>query len=150
MPIIIHVPAVPIPQPRQRHRIVASSGHIYAHNYTPSRHPVNAFKASVQYAFAQAYSGSPLDGPLCVEIVCVFPRPKSKMRKRGSMPREPYVAKRADWDNVGKAISDALNGIAWHDDGQLVDVRVQRWMAAGDESAHVEIAIREWNRGDAV
>lgn len=139
--IAFSVATIPVAQPRQRHRIVSAAGRIYSHNYTPARHAVNAFKAAVQYAFAQTYSGSPLDGPLCVEIVCVFPRPKSKMRKRGSMPREPYVAKRADWDNVGKAISDALNGIAWHDDGQLVDVRVQRWMASSEEQPHVEISI---------
>lgn len=29
-----------------------------------------------------------------------------------------------DWDNVGKIVSDALNGIAYRDDSQIVDARV--------------------------
>ena len=29
-----------------------------------------------------------------------------------------------DWDNIGKLVSDALNGIAYHDDCQIVDARV--------------------------
>lgn len=141
-PIRFTVPAVPVPQPRQRHRIVSAGTRLYTSNYTPSKHPVNAFKAAVQQAFAAAYKGPPLEGPLEMSMVCIFPRPKAKIWKSKPMPREPYVANRADWDNVGKAVSDALNGLAWRDDGQLVDVHVQRWIAAGDEQPHVEVVIQ--------
>lgn len=139
--IAFRVPSVPTAQPRQRHRVVTIGGKPRAVNYTPARHPVNAFKAAVQHAFASGYEGPPLDGPLRMRIVCVFPRPKSKTWKRRPMPREPYTARRADWDNVGKAVSDALNGLAWRDDGQLADVRVERWIAAGDERPRVEVRV---------
>ena len=33
-------------------------------------------------------------------------------------------AHRCDWDNLGKTISDALNGIAYEDDSQIDDARV--------------------------
>lgn len=33
---------------------------------------------------------------------------------------EPTSLKSGDWDNHGKAISDALNGICYHDDRQIV------------------------------
>ena len=31
---------------------------------------------------------------------------------------------RSDWDNLGKAISDALNGVIWNDDRQVIDAHV--------------------------
>jgi Holliday junction resolvase RusA-like endonuclease len=31
-----------------------------------------------------------------------------------------------DWDNVGKIVCDALNGVAWHDDAQIVDAHVEK------------------------
>lgn len=31
---------------------------------------------------------------------------------------------RPDWDNISKLVCDALNGIAWHDDSQIVDCHV--------------------------
>ena len=31
-----------------------------------------------------------------------------------------------DWDNIGKIVSDALNGIAYRDDSQVVDSRVRK------------------------
>lgn len=34
--------------------------------------------------------------------------------------------KRADWDNLGKLVSDALNGIIWVDDRQVIDARVMK------------------------
>lgn len=135
------VHAVPTAQPRQRHRVAIIGGMHRVMNYTPAKHPVNAFKAAVQHAFASCYNGPPLEGPLQVRIVCVFPRPTAKVWKKRPMPREPYTASRADWDNVGKAVSDALNGLAWRDDGQLADVRIERWIASGDEQPHVEIEI---------
>ncbi len=33
-------------------------------------------------------------------------------------------ARRCDWDNLGKLVSDALNGVCWFDDSQVVDARV--------------------------
>jgi Holliday junction resolvase RusA-like endonuclease len=38
-----------------------------------------------------------------------------------------------DWDNMGKSIGDALNGLCWHDDNQVVDGGVRKWVhAPGD------------------
>jgi len=53
-------------------------------------------------------SRQPLDGPLCVRI-------EAKRSK-------PPTAK-PDADNIGK-MADALNGIVWRDDCQIVDMRI--------------------------
>jgi len=54
---IVH--AVPTAQPRQRHRVAIIGGMHRVMNYTPAKHPVNAFKAAVQHAFATCYNGPP-------------------------------------------------------------------------------------------
>ena len=143
MRIEFTVPAVPVAQPRQRHAMIA--GHV--RNYTPSKHPVNDFKATVRMAWAEAIRANDLGEwlwkchlPMQVAIVAVFPRPKSKTKNRGDNPREHKPSK-PDWDNIGKSVCDALNGLAYNDDSQIVEATVSKWIAAADEQPHVRIVI---------
>jgi crossover junction endodeoxyribonuclease RusA len=54
-----------------------------------------------------------------------------------------YIKRKLDADNIAKSILDGLNGIAYEDDDQVVEllVRKHRVKAAADE--RVEIEIRE-------
>lgn len=45
-----------------------------------------------------------------------------------------------DLDNLVKSILDGLNGIAWHDDAQIVQLNVSK---SYSESPHIFITIRE-------
>lgn len=135
-----NVPAIPVAQPRQRHRVIHANGKSFAHNYTPTKDPVNAFKAAVQLAASQAYSGPPLVGPLRVTIVFVMPRPKAMVWKRRPMPRV-FDTRKPDRDNLMKSFQDALNGLLWVDDSQICDGAVAKFVAAGDEQPHVQVAI---------
>jgi len=56
---------------------------------------------------AKAAGASPIDGPVGVRIVCV-----------ASQRNQP------DLDNVAKSILDGLNGVAWDDDRQVVELHV--------------------------
>ena len=133
------VPAVPIAQPRQRHAMIA--GHI--RNYTPTKSPVNAFKASARLAFSQVYCLEPLDGPVTLSCVFVMPRPKRLIWKRREMPREPHTGK-PDLDNLIKSLKDALKGLAWRDDSQVCSYAEPfgKVIASGNEQPHVEVEIR--------
>lgn len=142
MTIQFTVPAVPVAQPRQRHRIVAANGRTFTQNYTPAKHPVNSFKATARMAAAGVLV-SPFTGPVAMTAVFVMPRTKGQIWKTKPMPRLPYSKPKNDWDNLGKSLCDALTGLVWNDDGQLCDVRVERWIAAGDESPHVEVIVTE-------
>lgn len=138
-PIQFTVPAIPVAQPRQRHAMIA--GHV--RNYTPTAHPVNAFKAAVQMAAAGAYHGAPLAGPLRVDLVFVFPRPKAKVWKTRAMPREPHTGK-PDVDNLFKSLADALSRSGfWRDDAQVCSTAIEKWVAAGDEQPHVRVSVTE-------
>lgn len=136
------VPAVPVAQPRQRHRIVSAGGRQFASNYTPVRDPVNVFKATVKMAAQDVLDSPPLAGPLRVDMIFVFPRQKAKVWKSKPMPRYPHTGK-PDRDNLAKSTQDALNGLAWVDDAQICAGEIQKWHAAGDEQPHVEITIQE-------
>jgi len=137
MEIKFKVDAVPVAQPRQRHAMIA--GHIS--NYTPSKHPVNSFKASVAYSAKKEYSGPVLDCPIEVEIVAIFPRPKGMMYKTKPMPRE-YKTTKPDVDNIQKSVYDALNNVLWRDDCLICSSVTKKMIASGDEGASVIITVR--------
>ena len=46
--------------------------------------------------------------------------------------------KRPDWDNVGKIVTDALNGVAYDDDSQIVSASVEKYYS---EEPRTEIKI---------
>jgi Holliday junction resolvase RusA-like endonuclease len=130
----------PVPQPRQRHRIVKSQG--YVQNYTPSKHPVQAFKRAVQEAALKAAGGAIFEGPIGLSLVFVLPRPQNMTWKTRPMPRYPHVS-RGDWDNFGKGICDSLNGLLYKDDRQICMVQLEKWVAAGGEEPHVVVTVQE-------
>lgn len=143
------VPCVPVAQPRQRTTV--RNG--FAANYTPTDHPVNAYKAAVKAAAQEAYSGPPLRGPLWLSAVFVLPRVKPEWVKKHTSPhwfaewkagrRVPAASNRNDRDNLLKSTQDAMNKLTYADDGLIVDGPVAKWIAAANEQPHVEIEIQE-------
>jgi Holliday junction resolvase RusA-like endonuclease len=143
--IVFSLRTLPIAQPRQRTRTVVAHGKVFGQNYTPAKHPVNAFKAELAFAAQQTYKGSPLTGPLAVELVFIFPRPQRLIWKSKPMPREWHTG-RPDSENVAKACLDSLTGICWADDSQVCDLHIVKWIAAGHDAADgpgVSVSIEE-------
>ena len=52
------------------------------------------------------------DKPLEVRTRFIFPMPKSR--------KNPWATSRPDLDNLYKAVTDAMNGIVYKDDSQIV------------------------------
>lgn len=142
MTIRIHVPAVPVAQPRQRHRLMKVGNKTFSQNYTPRKHPVRAFKARVRLAAKEAGEIAVLTGPLRVDVTFIMPRPGRLVWKTRPMPRVPHTST-PDRDNLDKAVMDALSGLLWNDDAQVCQGTVEKWIAAGDEEPHVEIVVSE-------
>jgi Holliday junction resolvase RusA-like endonuclease len=65
--------------------------------------------------------------PIGVKVIAYFVKPKISKKELATNP-EKYVfpLKKPDLDNIAKAILDALNGIAWHDDSQVVELIVEK------------------------
>jgi Holliday junction resolvase RusA-like endonuclease len=65
------------------------------------------FKKSLGWAVKPLFGGKPFEGPVEVKLaVCV-------------------AGRRGDLDNYIKAVFDALNRIAWHDDAQVVKIEAE-------------------------
>jgi Holliday junction resolvase RusA-like endonuclease len=137
--ITFRVPAIPVAQPRQRHRIIPGAN--FVQNYTPTKHPVTAFKATVRLAAAAAYSGAPLKGPIRMDVTYVLPFTGTR-RKTKPNPRRWHEVK-PDRDNLEKALLDALKGLVIVDDKQVCCGEVRKIVAAADEQPHVDVTIQQ-------
>ncbi len=69
----------------------------------------------------------PLEGPLTIEIDAIFAVPQSWSQKRRDAALAGVVRPtgRPDLDNVYKMV-DALNGVVWRDDSQVVQATVRK------------------------
>ncbi len=127
-PVAFTVAGDPVPQPRPR---VTTRGK-FARAYTPSDHPINAYRSAVASAAKAAGATPGADTPLTIEIDFVFGRPKSHFNKSGLKPKAPALP-RADVTNCVKGVEDALNGVAYVDDRQFCSVTATKsW---GDEGS---------------
>lgn len=68
------------------------------------------------------------DIPLAINLVFGMPIPKSASKSRKEAMFEGIIkhTKRPDVDNMAKAVLDALNGLAWEDDSQIVRLSVTK------------------------
>ena len=139
------VPGLPVPQPRQR--VAIRAGH--AATYTPTRHPVNAFKAAVRLAWLdQCPTVAPASGPVRLTAWFFLPKPAGRTKKRDAGKRM-YVTCKPDLDNLAKSLLDALAGLAWRDDAQVADLIVSKAYCVTDdagrpvEGPRVDVAITE-------
>lgn len=86
----------------------------------------------------------PFEGPVECEVLFVYPRPQSHYTSRGELkPKAPkHHATRPDSTKLWRAVEDALSGLAWADDGQVVRQCVRkRWASSRDEAAGVYVQI---------
>ena len=131
------VPGEPVAQPRPR--FARRGAGVVA--YTPKEHPVTAYKQAVALmARAALPAGWPLEGPVAVRLVFVLRRPKDRIWKRKPMPRE-WATCKPDTDNFLKASWDAMLGITWRDDAQVVRSEAVKFYAAGNEQPHTDVEI---------
>lgn len=90
--------------------------------YTPKA--TRDYEAAIREAYESAPGrpSEPLSGPIAVSIITHRQLPKSTPK---SVIREPDTHK-PDADNVAKVVLDALNGVAWDDDAQVVRLTVSK------------------------
>lgn len=71
----------------------------------------------------------PWTGAVQINFTAVFETPKSFNRalKEAAARGELYATKKPDKDNIEKLIVDALNGIAWADDAQVMGGGIKRY-----------------------
>lgn len=88
----------------------------------------------------------PLEGPLKLTLVFKFPRPKSHYGTgRNSEVLKPsapiHHAQKPDIDNVCKSTLDAMNGVGYGDDKQVVELCATKVWADLDHLCGLELLI---------
>jgi Holliday junction resolvase RusA-like endonuclease len=129
------VPGTPIGKGRPRY-----TG--YGRPYTPQK--TRDKEKEIALAYKSKYGGerfSDLD-QLRILIHAYFPIPVSATKKFHTMAvnGELYPTKKPDWDNIGKLVCDALNGVAYRDDSQIVMAMVIKHYS---DNPRLEIDISE-------
>ena len=113
------------PVGKGRPRFVRATGR----TYTPEK--TERYENLVKLAFIKEYPDvTPIDGPISVEMVANFSVPKSWSKKKQALAIAGVLrpTKKPDTDNIAK-IKDALNGIAWRDDAQVVEEVISKYYA---------------------
>jgi Holliday junction resolvase RusA-like endonuclease len=105
------------------------------------------WRSVVAMAAREAYQGVPLDCPLSVRVCFYLPRPRGHYRTGknagqllASAPAFP--TKKPDSTKLWRSTEDALSGILWRDDSQVVRQVVEKKFAgeeAGQPGAWIEV-----------
>lgn len=112
----------------------ARSGHFY----TPAT--TRAYEELIQKAYRTACpSAEPLTGAVAMKVTINDRLPKSTPKK---VVAQSYTVK-PDIDNVIKAVLDGLNGLAFVDDVQVVDLHIKKEPRRHDTEPCVKVKIRE-------
>lgn len=78
----------------------------------------------------------PAEGPVELNLIFALPRPQ-RLAKRNT---PPHVT-RPDIDKLARAVLDALKGIAFEDDGQVVRVVMAKRYHEADDRPHVHVLV---------
>lgn len=84
------------------------------HAYTPAK--TRSYEEIVRMHAIHAMRGKKLlSGAISLSVTAFFPIPKyfTKAIREKALSGELLHQKKPDWDNVGKIVSDALNGVVY-------------------------------------
>lgn len=122
------------PVGKGRPRFVRATGH----TYTPER------TKNYEDLIRLRYPGGMFPGDahirLCVDAYFGIPRSKPKKERKKMLTGEIRPAKKPDADNIVKSIMDGLNGTAYADDAQVVEVTCRKFYS---ENPRVEIYLSD-------
>lgn len=99
--------------------------------YTPEK--TRLYEKLVKCMFMQTgYTMIPKHMYIQCSIIAFFSPAQSTSKKRldKMLSGEIIPTKKPDLDNIAKAVLDALNGVAFYDDSQVVDLEISKRYAA--------------------
>lgn len=100
---------------------------------TSDNKSLKGWEDSVRAALQQHVPGQFFQGPVLVKVLFELPRPKSL--KKG----ESVHVKRPDLDKLVRGSLDAMKGVLWNDDSQVIDIHASKRYAVTQPQAHFEI-----------
>ena len=130
-------------QPKQRPRVVRNRYTGRVHTLTPQE--TVDYENKVKASFYEACDGEKffLTGAVQMTVnvyVAIAKSTPKKTREKMLTGELKPITRTGDLDNLYKAITDALNGVAYDDDSQIIDATIRKFYG---EEARAEITIRE-------
>jgi len=113
------------------------------HTYTDSE--TRAYEKKVRQAFLAAYplrEPFPKGEPVRAVMTAYYAIPKSESKIKRELMATGYIrpTKKPDTDNIAKIVLDSLNGLAYHDDAQVVTCEVRKYYGI---EPRVEVEVKE-------
>lgn len=105
------------------------------------------WRASVAWAGKAAMRGQPLlEGPLKVRFEFVLPRPKGHLGAKGLKPSAPaWPTVKPDALKLTRSSEDALTGVVWRDDAQIVQESIEKRYGVAGEPTGAIITVMSLN-----
>ena len=113
------------PVGKQRARYAKRGNHVMA--YTPDK--TRNYESLIKEAAIEAMGSSePLETPVTLYLYIRAPIPKSLSKKRieACLNGLEKPIKKPDASNVLKSVEDAMNGVVYKDDSQIVNIHVSK------------------------
>jgi Holliday junction resolvase RusA-like endonuclease len=128
------------PTGKGRPKIVSRKNMPYPIAITPDK-----TRAAEQSFLAQALPykpAEPLQGPLCVVLTlhCGIPASWSRRKRVDAITRIISPTGKPDVDNVVKLVLDAMNGVFYLDDKQVVELHASKYYS---DVPRIEVSIEE-------
>ena len=100
------------------------------------------YKSAVRMLSKVQYKGELIDTPIEVECRFYFKPPKSytKTKMKQISSKQMLYTKKPDVDNLFKGVTDALNGVLYNDDSQIVKATMYKEYSDEDR---IVVEIRE-------
>lgn len=138
MELTLIIPGEPCAQGRPR--FSTHGGFVKAYDPAKSRN-YKAYVKMCAIKSMQEQGWKCTELPLSIEIRAFMSVPPSKPKKfkQAAIVGTERPTKKPDVDNVFKILTDALSGIAYKDDKQIVAATINKWYA---ETPRVEVLIR--------
>jgi Holliday junction resolvase RusA-like endonuclease len=128
------------PKGKGRPRFIKTTGGTYTPKDTASYE--NLVKVCFMEAKPKDWVVNDQMCSMCIRVYFGIPKSTSKKKRKDMMVHEIRPTKKPDLDNIIKIISDALNGIAYKDDSQIVGCYISKWYS-NEPRVEVEIAAEE-------
>lgn len=112
----------------------------FVSTYTPTK--TRTYEDTIKVAARQAMTIEPLQTPVTVFVYISVPIPASysKKRKEACLSGFEKPMKKPDIDNVSKCFLDAMNGIVYVDDVQVISLHMTK---VYNTVGMVEVMVRE-------
>lgn len=114
----LEIPGEPVAKGRPKFTTIGG----FARAYTPKK--TERYEDTVKYFARRAWTADPLVGVAIEATITAYrsvPTSLSKAKRAAALSGTLRPISRPDWDNYGKIVCDALNGIVFADDAAITD-----------------------------